>query len=148
MTIPGITSNSSSATNALTGSSSTLPKQQLNQDDFLKLLTTQLAYQDPMNPMSDTQYISQMSSFTSLEQMRSLTSDFEKYSNAQGVSAAQGFLGKTVTATDAGGTSVTGVVSEVRTESGLPLLMVNGTSYDPSSVTSVRMPGTASAAAQ
>ena len=145
MTIPAITSNASAATNSLTGSSATLPKQQLNQDDFLKLLTTQLTYQDPMNPMSDTQYISQMSNFNSLEQMRALKTDFEKYSSAQSVSAAQNFLGKTVTATDAGGTSVTGVVSEVQTASGLPHLIINGAAYDPATVTSVRMPGTGAA---
>ena len=45
----------------------------LGADDFMKLLTTQLTSQDPMNPMKDTEFISQMANFTSLEQMRTLS---------------------------------------------------------------------------
>src|SRR6266568_738035 len=44
----------------------------LGVNDFLKLLTVQLQSQDPLKPMEDTAFISQMASFTSLEQMRTL----------------------------------------------------------------------------
>ena len=147
MTISPITSTTSSATNSLTGTATILPKQKLDQGDFLKLLTTQLSYQDPMNPMTDTQFISQMANFSSLEQMSSLSSNFEKYSSAQSVSAAQILLGSTVTL-GPDGEQVTGIVSEVRTESGLPRLIVNGGSYDPATVTSVQMTGTTAASAK
>jgi flagellar basal-body rod modification protein FlgD len=147
MTISPIAPTSSSASSSLTGTGSTLPKQQLNQDDFLKLLTTQLTYQDPMNPMTDTQYISQMANFTSLEQMRSLTTDFEKYSSAQQISTSQYLLGSTVTV-GPDGSQVTGTVSAVKTESGLPRLIVNGGSYDPATVTSVQLPATGTVSTQ
>lgn len=47
-------------------------KSQLGKDDFLKLLVTQLQYQDPLEPMDNTAFIAQTAQFTALEQMQNL----------------------------------------------------------------------------
>lgn len=62
----------SSTTGVSTISSSTITQSsnsQLGKDEFLKLLVTQLQYQDPLNPLSDADFIAQMAQFSALEQM-------------------------------------------------------------------------------
>lgn len=55
----------------------------LGKDDFLKILMTQLQNQDPMNPMEDKDFIAQMATFTSLEQMTNMNSTLEKFVTSQ-----------------------------------------------------------------
>lgn len=48
----------------------------LDKDAFLKLLVTQMQYQDPMEPTSNTEYMSQMAQFSSVEQIQNLSNIF------------------------------------------------------------------------
>jgi flagellar basal-body rod modification protein FlgD len=72
----------------------------LGKDDFLKILMTQLQNQDPLNPMEDKDFIAQMATFSSLEQMTNLTKTMESFveSNSQSQMIAYNqFVGKQVT---------------------------------------------------
>lgn len=72
----------------------------LGKDDFLKILMTQLQNQDPMNPMQDKDFIAQMATFSSLEQMTNLTNTMEKFVENQNQSqliSYNQFVGKQVT---------------------------------------------------
>ena len=40
---------------------------ELGKEEFMKLLTTQMQYQDPLNPQSDQEFIAQLAEFSSLE---------------------------------------------------------------------------------
>lgn len=112
-------------------------KQTLDANDFLRLLTVQLQSQDPMKPMEDMQFISQMASFTSLEQMRGLSENFKEFTATENVVAAQNYIGRIVTIKgDAG--DITGEVTGVTVTDGKPQLTVGAKSYDLADVTSVR----------
>ena len=46
-------------------------------DDFLRMLTIQLRHQDPMNPMSNDQFASQLAQFTSLETLNNINDNIQ-----------------------------------------------------------------------
>ena len=59
------------------------PGTQMGKDDFLRLLTVQLRYQDPLNPLENTEFIAQMAQFSSLEQLQNMNRSLEKNMGAE-----------------------------------------------------------------
>lgn len=53
------------------------PSPNLGKDEFMKILMVQLQNQDPLNPMDDREFISQMASFSTLEQMMNMTKSID-----------------------------------------------------------------------
>lgn len=76
-------------TTTSTSSSSKSSNSDLDKDAFLRLLVTQLQYQDPLNPMDNTEFVSQMAQFSALEQMNNLN-------NTMTNSQAYAMIGRTV----------------------------------------------------
>jgi flagellar basal-body rod modification protein FlgD len=134
--------NSTGGTTSDTSSASTTGMKTLNQDDFLKLLATQMQAQDPMDPMKDTDFISQMANFTSLEQMKNLSSSFASFISQQKSVDAQSYLGKTVTVLDSDQGSVTGTVSGISLTGSTPMLIIGGKTYDPTMIQTIQSPAT------
>ena len=100
---------------------------ELGKDDYLKLLITQLSNQDPTNPMENTEFISQMAQFSSLEQMTNMSTSFSKMASFINSSEAASTLGKTVEL-NIGDTTTTGIV-EGATRGENPQILVNGMYY-------------------
>lgn len=67
--------------NAYTGESREINKE-LGQEDFLALLTTQLANQDPLSPVDNKEFITQMSQFASVDSLQTLVTQFGELSNS------------------------------------------------------------------
>lgn len=87
MTSTGNAASSSSSSSSSTGSSSSssaTTKSTMGKEDFLKLLTTQLKYQDPINPQDSTQFTAQLAQFTSLEQLTNINTNIEGLSGTMG----------------------------------------------------------------
>lgn len=82
------------ATPATTG-----PSQDLGQEDFLMLMTAQLANQDPFNPQDNEDFIAQMAQFSTVSGIETLTNSFAVLSQtlAQGQALqAAGLVGHEV----------------------------------------------------
>ena len=112
---------------------------ELGKDQFLKLFVAQLQHQDPMNPMQDQDFMGQMASFSTLEQVTNLAKANEAMATSLSLSQSVGLLGRTVTWTDAAKATHTGVVDNVnQTKDGTTVLTVNGTEgVDPTTITRI-----------
>jgi len=129
----GTVNSTTTSTADSSSSSSSMPTQTLNQQDFLNLLVTELQNQDPMNPMSDTDFIAQMAQFSTLQQAQ------QTYQSISETQAAQ-LIGSTVTVTGTDNTSATGTVTSILMNSGAPEILVNGVPYSLSQIQSVTPP--------
>jgi flagellar basal-body rod modification protein FlgD len=139
MTTFPISSNAKSAADVASDTQSRIPMKTLGQDDFLKLLVAQLSAQDPLNPQKDTEFIAQMAQFSSLEQAKGMQSSLAALLSQQDFAQASAVLGREVNLQIDKDTTVHGVVSAVNIEAGTPKIVVNGQSYDMSSLLSVSM---------
>lgn len=71
----------------------------LDKDDFLKILMTQIQNQNPLDPMKDKEFISQMTQFSSLEQMTNMSQSFQEFMDNQSMPPLiqySGLIGKEV----------------------------------------------------
>lgn len=105
---------------------STLGTNTLGKDAFLQLLVTQMKYQDPLNPNTDTAFVAQLATFSQLEQMQNLS---QTSSNSQ----AFGLVGMNVSvkSEDSSGnvTIKSGVVDYVTMKNGKAQLNIEGSFY-------------------
>jgi flagellar basal-body rod modification protein FlgD len=95
----------------------------VGQDDFLKILLTQLRFQDPLKPIDNQAFVAQLAQFSSLEFSRQQSDRIEALLTIESASQSLSLMGKTVeVATDAG--SQVGTVTAVRFDNGNPLLTI------------------------
>ena len=94
------------------------------QDQFLKLLTTQLQNQNPLSPMDDTQSVAELAQFTSVQSTQQLSDSFKSFQSNFAVMQSAGLIGKSVSAqsTDSAGntTTVSGTVKTISVVDGAP----------------------------
>ena len=100
----------------------------LDKEDFLNLLVAQMKYQDPLQPQSNTEYVSQLATFTQVEATENMAHTAESLE-------AGGLIGKTVimrpTNSVTGETSdVVGVVDYMMKEGSNIYLAINGSLYN------------------
>ncbi|MDQ8182342.1 flagellar hook capping FlgD N-terminal domain-containing protein [Pelagicoccus sp. SDUM812005] len=127
-TLDGVTTTSSGSSGQ-----DRVEQQALGQDEFFKLLTTQLASQDPLEPMEDTAFIAQMASFSQLEMTSEMTKSFDKMSQVQQFASAHGYIGKTVSLS----TGEEGMVTSVERQNGETIVFLDGSNTNGRSVDNI-----------
>ena len=106
----------------------------ISQQDFFRLLVTQLSFQDPLKPIDNEAFIAQIAQFTALEQSRQTNDRINTLLSIQSSSQAIGLIGRTVEVATATGT-VVGQVTTLNFFQGTPFLTVrNGVPWKKLSV--------------
>lgn len=98
----------------------------MDKESFLQLLVAQMKYQDPLEPTSNTEYISQYAQFSQVESLQSMSSNMD-------LQRASNLVGKEVyietTGTDGETKTVQGRVDYVTYKSGKAYVYVNEKEY-------------------
>lgn len=96
----------------------------LGYDEFLQLLLAQMKNQDPLNPIDSTQYVSQLASFSSVEQAVKQNSKLDQLLVMNSINQASSVVGRIVTSADG---TVSGEVRSIRVDSsGTVATLTNG----------------------
>lgn len=105
-----------------------------DKDAFLQLLVAQMKYQDPLEPTSNTEYISQYATFSQVEQLQNMAGAME-------LTRASSYVGQTVqiSTTDSKGAEklVEGVVDYVKYENNKAYVSVGGNLYSADDISAV-----------
>lgn len=114
-----------------------VPMKTLGQNEFLDLLVVQMRNQDPLKPMSDTEFIAQMAQFSNLEQTKSMQTEIAKLRLGQSSQFALGLIGQEVVVSSGVGDPVKGIVTGIQIKDGEPILSIGEKTYPLGTITSV-----------
>lgn len=118
-----------------------LPAKTMGQTEFLNLLVTQMRNQDPLKPVSDTEFIAQMAQFTSLEQTKEMGADLQQLRQSYNLTQGTALMGKPVkvaTGEKENQVFTNGIVTDLKVnKDGDVSVILNGQTYDLDSVIEV-----------
>jgi flagellar basal-body rod modification protein FlgD len=109
----------------------------LSSNQFLQLLVTQLQNQDPLNPVSPQDFITQLATLNSVESLTSLNTSFSQMLQLQQLTQGASLIGKTINYTPTGGSPTTGTVSSVTAQNGQFVLTVGSNQVTLSQIQSI-----------
>ena len=113
----------------------------LGQDAFFKILITQLQNQDPLDPMEDREFISQMAEFSSLEKVEKIYGMLEQQFNVNQLAGQADLIGKEITA-DIEGVQLKGTVDGVKSkDEEIWVVLKNGSEIRMDNITAVNRAG-------
>jgi flagellar basal-body rod modification protein FlgD len=90
----------------------------LGQDQFLELLVTQLRNQDPLNPITNEDFIAQLAQFSTLQGITDLNTSFGSLLKLQQLTQGASILGRTATFTDSSGLLQTAQITALNLSDG------------------------------
>ena len=96
----------------------------LGLQDFVRVLTTQLTYQDPLKPMDNQEFMAQVAQFTALEQSQQINERLQQLIGNQAALQSVGLIGRSIEFSTSTGRS-SGVVTALSLQGDAPLLTVS-----------------------
>lgn len=92
-------------------------------ESLLQIVLTQLTYQDPLEPMDNFEFVSQLAQFSQIQQTQEMNDNLTVLVQAQTTGQAANLLGKTIDVA-AGSGQISGVVTAVGFQNGTPALTI------------------------
>jgi len=113
----------------------------LTQKDFLKVLLTQLQFQDPLKPMDNKDFMAQMAQFTALQQASQTNDKMDNLLSIQSADQSLSLLNKTVQVDLSNGSQV-GNITTVKFQQGVPVFSIqtsSGQTYNDVSLSQISL---------
>ena len=128
------------ASGAQPGAQARKPVQSMDSDVFMKLLVTQLKYQDPGAPMDTNQMMAQSVQLSMMEKMTELSSGAKESFSLQMRTAAAQIVGSEVGFSLPDGTAGSGIATAVSFATGVPVVTVGSSKIPLDSITGISLP--------
>ena len=101
---------------------STLPNSGINEQDFIQLFVNELQFQDPMQPLDNSQFLTQLAQFVGIEQQSEEVTGINNLLTLDSSDQSLGLLSHSVQLTNADGSTTTGQVTGIQyTSNGVQL---------------------------
>lgn len=108
---------------------SALSNSGINEQDFIKLFVSQLQFQDPMQPLDNSQFLTQLAQFVSIEQQSEEVSGINNLLTLDSSDQSLGLLSHTVQVQNTDGSTTTGKVTGIQyTSNGVQMTISTATS--------------------
>ena len=128
--VTGVSSNQTTQSSSKSSSSN----QDITSADFMTLLLTQMRNQDPLEPMKNEEFMSQLTQMNSLSALKSMDSNLKKMTTQSEITEATALIGKKV---EVSAKSISGVVTSVSLEDGSVMVQIGSEKIAISDITSV-----------
>jgi flagellar basal-body rod modification protein FlgD len=135
MSTGAITNYTGNSTNTNAAGQSSATGETVSENQFLDLLVTQLQNQDPTQPMDDSQFVSELAQFSSLQESTTMNTTV-------GLQTAAGMIGATITssADDSSGNPISGEVTSASSANGVANVIVGTNTVPLTDITAVSYP--------
>src|SRR5580698_1965380 len=138
MSVGSVSNPTSSSSSAATSTSNAAnPFANLNLNDFLQMMITELQNQDPTNPMSSDEMLQEITQMGQISTAEQLTTTLTGMETGQNLSNASALIDMQVTGTDSSGNTVSGTVSSVTIANGTPTLNIGSSTLTLDQVTGI-----------
>jgi flagellar basal-body rod modification protein FlgD len=92
--------------------------------DLMKILLTQLQYQDPTQPMDNAQFVAQIAQFATLDETRQMSESMTQLAATESLTQSVGLLGRTVKYTTSSNGTGEGQVTLITLSNGTPTMSI------------------------